>query len=328
MTGSAGYLGTSLIRELREAVPDVEVIGLDKKPQPNEVDYEFHQFDLLRDDLSAIMNKKKPDTVIHLAFQMQMSHSSSAMRRLNVEGSQRVLDGVVANRPKRLMVCSSATAFGARRQQTTPHDDLAEVNGRRSFPYSRHKHVVEGLLTDFASEHTDCRVSWVRPTTVVGPHVDNYIGRFIKGMPVFPLLSFRDVPFQYVHESDVSRAFVHLLMKDATGPVNLAPSDTLTLRELGAMMGRPCVRIPMSMAYAATWLGWHARVPGLEFPPGFLWFSRYPWTVVSRRLVEEYDFRLKFTSREAIHDMLMHGGTIRSGLRLVDYPRDTEGHAP
>jgi UDP-glucose 4-epimerase len=126
----------------------------------------------------------------------------------------------------------------------------------------------------------------------------------IMEMPIIVLLDRFDSAIQLVHEDDVSDAIYRILSGGGTGAYNLAPPDTITLTDLSELSGRPRMNAPFWLGRLSAWIAWKTHFPLHEYPPGFLYFLRYPWLVASNRLVRELGFQFRHSTRETYLELL------------------------
>jgi len=304
ITGSSGYLGGRLVEHVRRRSPATRILGLDlREPGPAAPD-EFVRVDILDENLHEAVRAFAPDTIVHGAFVFQPMRDARRMRRMNVEGAGNVLRIAAAVQPQRLLLVSSATAYGAWPDNPVPMNESQPLRARPELQYAADKTEIEQLLAAFAEQHPQIAVSTVRPAIIGGPNMDNYLTRFIFGMPFIGLLDGRDPPMQLVHEDDVVAAIYEILSHDGRGPYNVGPPDHLSLSELARRTNRRAWRLPFSLAYAAAWLIWKTRLPIQEWPPGLLYFVREPWVVAPARLQRELGFRFRYGSLDTLQQIV------------------------
>jgi UDP-glucose 4-epimerase len=304
ITGSSGYMGSSLIRYFAAHEPDVKILGLDVTPPRDAAGYEFLQLDMCRPELTDAMKIFRPDTVVHMGFVVPPMHDEKKMHAINVGGSRNVLEAAVAAGAEQLLVTSSATALGAWPDNPVPMDDSWPGRAGPQFSYAAHKVELEAMLVRFAEEHPRITVSCVRPCIVGGPNMDNYLRHLLFEMPIIVLLDRVDSATQLVHEDDVSAAIRLILVRRGTGTYNLAPPDVLLLSEMAELTGRRRMSAPFWLGRLLAWAAWKTHFPPHKYPPGFLYFLRYPWIAASNRLVGELGFQFQYSSRETFMQML------------------------
>lgn len=304
ITGSSGYLGSRLVEHFRRQHVGAEILGLDVCEPKDAIPDTFVEMDVRSPQLGEAIREFQPDTIIHAAFAFTPMRDERQMREINVEGSRNVLRVVAEQRPERLLLVSSATAYGAWPDNPVPMDESWPLRARKEFRYAADKTEVEGLISAFAAEHQDIAVSWVRPGIIGGPKMANYLKRFIFGMPFLANLGGCDTPIQFVHEDDVVGAIDAILSADARGVFNVAPPDWILTSDLARETGRRVFRCPFWLAYAAHWLAWATHFPGHESPPGFLYFARYSWVVTPQRLTKELGFEFRYTTQETLEHIV------------------------
>ena len=300
ITGSSGYLGTKLVEYARREFPGVQILGLDLKPPSTAPTDVFVQADIRSPDVTVALLAFSPDTVIHAAFVFQPMHDDDLMRSINVDGCRNLLSAVAELQPTRCHLVSSATAYGAWPDNAMPIPEDWPVRGRPEFRYSADKAEVEKIVSQFAVEQPSVEVSWTRPAVIVGPNMDNYVRRFIFGMPLLVRLDGCDTPLQFVHEDDVTSAIFTILNRNGRGSFNVGPNDWLTASDIAKATQRRMISLPFWLARYATSLAWWLRLPIHEFPSGFLYFCRYPWVVQSDRLTSELGFCFQYSCRETL----------------------------
>jgi UDP-glucose 4-epimerase len=304
ITGSSGYLGGKLVEYFRGQ--GVTVLGIDVQQPGDSVPDEFLEADVRDTSWSGALASFEPDTVIHSAFVFQPIRDLKRMRQINVGGTQNVLEMVRQVAPARFMLVSSATAFGAWPDNPVPLAEDWPLRPRHEFQYAADKTEVELLIAAFAKQHTEICVSWVRPSIVGGPRMDNYLERFIFGMPFLARLDGFDTPLQFVHEDDVVLAIDSILAADGRGAYNLGPPDWTCVSEVARETNRRALWIPFWLARFSAWLAWSVRLWIHETPAGFLYFARYPWVVAPQRLADEIGYQFRYTSTETLREIIRH----------------------
>ena len=157
VTGSQGFVGKHLIAHLRVSGDEVE--GIDRERDVTDADSMREIFDAFR-----------PDATYHLAALTHVGDSwdqASEFTRVNVVGTQRVLDAAYASVPKaRTLVVSSSEVYGVVREEDLPIRENYRVAPAN--PYSSSKVEAERVAHDVVR----CRaqhVIVVRPFNHLGP---------------------------------------------------------------------------------------------------------------------------------------------------------------
>jgi UDP-glucose 4-epimerase len=311
ITGSSGAYGTGVIRAIRERHPDARILGLDIRPPRRDRPDEFRQVDVLDPRLGDEIGAFRPDTVIHLAFVVDPIRDDALMGRINQVGTANLLDAAGRCRPERVLLSSSATVYGAWPDNTAPLAEDAPIRPRREFRYSADKVVVEAAVSRFAAANPDIAVSWTRPSVIYAPHTSNYLVSFLVNAKVIALPGGSDTPLQFVHVDDVAAATLTLLESDARGPFNVSPDDVVTLGDLARLTGRRPISVPFALCRAGSAVWWALSLPWFRSPAGIWYFIRYPWMVTSRRLVDEFGFRFRYSGLETVQQLLAAKGLLQ-----------------
>src|SRR3712207_359400 len=161
------------------------------------------------------------------------------MYRIDVGGTQNVLEAASSAGTEHVLVTSSATAYGAFPDNPVPIPEDHPVRGVPDFEYARDKAEADRLCQLWAAHHPDRAMTIVRPCIVFGPNVDNYIVRLWAKAPFSPDLGLPPQPLQFVHEDDLVDALVLLLDGRHEGAFNVAGDGTMTGEEGAEMLGTP-----------------------------------------------------------------------------------------
>src|SRR4051794_26462611 len=108
--GASGNVGTSVLQALAEDPAIDEIVGVTRRlPQRSFAKTSWQQADVTRDELAPLL--AGADTVIPLAWLIQPSRDEALTRRVNVEGSARVFEGVARAGVPALVYASSIGAY-------------------------------------------------------------------------------------------------------------------------------------------------------------------------------------------------------------------------
>jgi nucleoside-diphosphate-sugar epimerase len=312
ITGSSGLYGRSLIVEIRRRLPKARILGIDLRPADVDPPDDFHQGDIASPRQAEAVVRFGPDTIVHLAYAVQPGRDTAALRITNVDGTQAVLDVAAAVQPRRLLVASSATIYGAWPDNPPACDETTPIRPLAGYYYSAHKGIVERMVREFAEANSRVAVSWTRPAIVVGRGVHNFLADYFLGVPFVCLPDGRDTPLQFVHRDDLARATLAILLGSARGPFNVAPEDAMTHREIARALGVPAVPMPYAVMAGIGRLWWTLRLPWLATPPGLVGYVRHPWVMTSARLRDELGFAFDYSSAAAFAE-LVAGDDQRAG---------------
>ncbi|MFM7207726.1 MAG: NAD-dependent epimerase/dehydratase family protein [Planctomycetaceae bacterium] len=304
ITGSSGLYGRAVIAELRRVLPAARVLGVDLHPVEGAAPDEFWRGSITAPGFPDAVAAFAPDTLVHLAFAVQPGRSARTQRAANIDGTNAVLDVAARVAPRRLLVASSGTVYGAWPDNPPACDESATIRPLPGYYYSAHKGIVERLVADFAAAYPDVAVSVTRPAIVVARGVRNFLTDYFLGVPFLGLPDGRDTPLQFVHRDDLARATVAILTASARGAFNVAPDDAITHRQVARALGVPAIPLPYAAMVAVGRLWWTLRLPWLATPPGLVGYVRHPWVMTSRRLREELGFAFAHTCAEAFDELV------------------------
>ena len=110
VTGATGNVGSQLVPQLLEAPEVTSVVGIARRlPEARDPQVEWHALDVAEDDLLPAVTGA--DVVVHLAWLLQPAHDPDEMRRVNLQGTARLLDAVAAAGVPALVHAGSVGAY-------------------------------------------------------------------------------------------------------------------------------------------------------------------------------------------------------------------------
>jgi nucleoside-diphosphate-sugar epimerase len=277
VVGATGNVGTSLLRALGEDDAVDEIVGVARRlPAAPLAKTTWVAADIEHSDLVSIF--RDADCVVHLAWRIQPSHDIGALRRTNVDGTERLFHAVSEAGVPALVYASSVGAYSAGPKDRAV-DESWPTNGTPTSFYAMHKAEVERLLDRFEAEHADVRVVRMRPALIFkrgsGEEQRRYfLGRLFPralvrpgAIPVVP-----DLPglrFQAVHADDVADAYRRAVLDPtAEGAFNLAADPVVDADVLARMLSARKLPVPAAVARGAMAVSWRLRVQ--PTPPGWL----------------------------------------------------------
>ncbi|HLH15024.1 MAG TPA: NAD-dependent epimerase/dehydratase family protein [Solirubrobacteraceae bacterium] len=277
VTGATGNVGTSLLARLQEDERVEEVVGLARRvPALSLPKVSWRRADVARSDLVALL--RGADAVVHLAWLIQPSRDESATRRVNVDGSARVIDAVREAEVPALVYASSVGAYAPGPPDGRSVDESWPATGVRSSFYARHKAEVERLLDEFEERSPDTRVVRLRPGLCFKAPAATGIRRLFMGpllpspllrrewLRVLPLP--RGLRTQAVHSDDVGEAYRLALHHPRSATFNVAAEPVLDARTLSRALGARALELPPALVRAAADASWRLRLQPTS--PGWL----------------------------------------------------------
>lgn len=276
VTGATGNVGTSVLRSL-SADPEVhEVVALARRDPGRDLEgATFVRSDVTLDDLVPVF--RGADAVVHLAWLIQPGRDEALTRHVNVFGSHRVFDAVVAAKVPAVVYASSVGAYSPGPKDRRV-DESWPTNGIVTSFYSRHKVEVERRLDRLEADQPQLRVVRLRPGLIFKRAAATEIRRLFIG-PLLPgaLLRSRlafvspaipELRFQAVHSDDVGDAYRAAVRSDRAGAFNIAAEPVIGPEELAEMLHAPPLRVSPRVLRAAAAVSYRLRLQPAE--PGWV----------------------------------------------------------
>ncbi|MCL2818211.1 MAG: NAD-dependent epimerase/dehydratase family protein [Actinomycetia bacterium] len=169
ITGGAGFIGSNLAHYLLALDGEVMVIDDLSSGYSGNIDprSEFRKLDICRDEFLAASAAFDPDVIVHLAAQSSVSIGETEpefTRKINVDGTRRVIEAAIASDVERLVFASSAAVYGVPQElplvETAP---LAPIN-----VYGETKLAGEELIREML-DPTALDYALLRFSNVYGP---------------------------------------------------------------------------------------------------------------------------------------------------------------
>lgn len=308
ITGGSGYIGSRLVDLLSRREDTEKIVICDLAPPAGyRPGTEFERVDVRdRDGVRAVLERAKPDALVHLAFILNPSHDEHFMYDVDVNGTHNVLEAAAAAGTGHVLVTSSSTAYGAFPDNPVPLTEDDPVRGVSAFPYARDKTESDRLCQLWAARYPDRAMTIVRPCIVFGPNVDNYLVRLWTKQPFAADTGTLDNQIQFVHEDDVVEAIGALLLGRHAGAFNVAGDGVMTMRECAELIGSPIRKMPLRAYRGLARVMWRAHLS--EAPPGQIEFALHPWIVSTEKLKQTTGWSPTHTSRETFEiTMRAHG---------------------
>jgi len=331
VVGATGNVGTSVLEALVDDPAVDSVLGLARRlPKLELPKVEWARAHVARDDL--VPHFRGADCVVHLAWKIQPSRDGAALRATNVHGSMRVFLAAAEAGVPALVYASSVGAYSPGPKDRRVAEDWPTGGIQSSF-YSRHKAEVERILDRFEAEQPKTRVVRLRPGLIFKREAATGVRRLFAGpfLPS-PLLHPRLLPlvpdlprlrFQAVHSKDVGDAYRLAVVGDVRGAFNVAAEPELDPPELARILDARRVRVPESVARAATSLSWRLRLQ--PTPPGWLDLALNVPLLDVTRAREELGWQPRRGADEALLELLEG---IREGAGAPTPPLDPATSGP
>ncbi len=300
ITGVSGYLGRRLVRALVGQKEIGKIIGIDiVSPPTDEPGLSFLKLDIRDPEVGRLITEQRIDTVFHLAFVVKPIHDLKRMHDIDFNGTRNILETARSGGVRHLIATSSTLAYGAHPDNPFELEEDAPLRGNRSYPYGHNKAIVDRMMQEFAGAHPEMMISILRPCTVFGPSVDNYVSRMLF-RPLTIGIAGSNPRVQFVHEEDFVEACLLTRKRKKGGAFNIVGDGVLTAREIVAMVGAKMIPLPASVLYPLLEVLWRLHLPGVEVNRGYLDYARYDFIASGRKAREELGFFPRYTSIQAL----------------------------
>ncbi len=303
ITGASSFLGSSILRILERQSANRRLIAVDREgPAFPLTRAAFYRIDLatpsaerrLRHLLEGCGHRT---TVVHTALPGEPTHRERAAHRLMIAGSLALLRAAKAANARKLVLASTTDVYGALATNPQYLAEEAQLRGGSQSPDLEARIHVEELFQKYGRTGRDRIVTILRPCSILGSTIKNFKTTFLQ-QPVIPTILGFDPLVQFVHESDVLRAFIMVIERDAPGIYNIVGEGVMPLSRAIRIAGRPSVPLPQSLLSLVTDIAWNLGMglsPSLHLP-----FLKYPCVADGEKARRELGFVPVYTSQEAL----------------------------
>ncbi len=301
ITGAGSYWADQVIARLLAGDTDVHVIGVGAEPPgANLKDLDFIQADVRNPLFVELLKSENVHTVCHLTF-VDTVRASEAAFDLNVMGTMKVLGACAEAGVRKVILKSSMSVYGANPTNPAFITEQHPLQAMNAYGTTRHLVEIEAFCNGFRRQVPEMILTILRFSSIIGPHVDTPIVRFLKE-PLAPVLLGFDPLMQVVHEKDVVGALIHSICNDVPGVFNVAAEGNLPLSRLVALAAK--IPIPVFHLFAYWGAG---LVNATGFSAGRYWpiemdYLRYPWVGDLSRMREALGFVPQYTAEEALRE--------------------------
>lgn len=312
VTGASGDFGSCIIPEI--LARGHHVVGLSRRPHSYPADRYRHVCADIRDTSAVADALDGIDAVVHLAWTTHPTHDVAATRAIDVGGTSAVVGAMEQRGVTRLVMASSVMAYGANADNPPL---LREVDQLRPSPkhiYSVHKAKAEEVIAA-----SSVNAVMVRATNIMGRTTTGVTQEGFATPAILAMKGGRNL-FQFVHPDDLARFFADALdHPEWSGPINLAASDTITMREVADILDKRYVEVSPDRAdklLGFLWdRGWFSLDPGAIEA-----FLNFP-LVDTTRLAGEFGFDCAWSSHDCVEDFgRTNRGHVFLGARKVTIP--------
>ena len=245
--------------------------------------------------------KHRIGSVVHLAYLLNPGRRRQVSWRVNVTGTDNVLEACAAADVRHILYFSSTSVYGAHPDNPEFLTEEHPVRPIPGFLYSEDKLESESRLAEFADRNPSVTVTVLRGCPVLGPNSDNFISNAFR-KPLLPSIAGADPDMQFLHEDDLVDALAACLDRMPSGAYNVAGEGTIKWSEMAATMDSRVLSLPYFAWAGLTSIAWRLHIQSDSRACG-LNFIRHRWTADARKLSVELGFRPKYTSAQNLEHL-------------------------
>lgn len=244
VTGGAGFIGSHLVEELIKYEANVTVLDNLSTGNLNNLYKVISQINLLYGDITNSFTCRKAtsnkDIVFHLAALTSVTYSiqnPKICKKINIIGTQNLLDGCKFNEIKKFIFSSSAAVYGNKNDKCSENDIPKPES-----PYAQSKLESEKICKQYSNEHK-IQTTILRYFNVYGDR-QNPNGDYAAVIAKFrdnlkkqkPIVIFGDgkQTRDFIHVSKIVNANLKIAMQENLNGeiINVASGESINLLEL------------------------------------------------------------------------------------------------
>lgn len=307
ITGASGYIGTRLLQRLEEDRSLGELVAFDLQPPR----FPIRNISVYRQDVAQpiddLLRRRRVDTLVHLAVR-DGAGAGYRERLLALRQNRAALSGTLTScvraGVRHVLYVSSHCVYGAFSDNPVPLTESDPARGGEKAPLGPDYLVADLAMQEFAGSHPEIMVTLLRACTVLGTTDDAEQAR-----RVFPRRFWGvggNPPFQFLHETDLTRIMADIIHRRTPGVFNVAGDGVVFLREVAEITHRKLNQAPAFLAYPAAWLSGKLLRSGAG--TAALDSARYPVIMSTGKIKQTLEYRFSYTSLEALTAFVNYTG--------------------
>lgn len=273
ITGSTGFIGASLTRELLKDGREVRALVRQGSDTSNlrGLDVEFWKGDL-RDRESLRLGLKGCDVLYHAAADYRLwTKTPDEMYRINVSGTESILEVALEGGLSRVVYTSSVGTLGNPGDGTSGTEDTTVTLADMVGPYKKSKFLAERVAERFVSKGLPLVI--VNPSTPVGPRdiKPTPTGKIVVDFLKRKMPAYLDTGLNIIAVEDCARGHILAEQKGRIGQKYILGNVNLTLRDIFRVLEEitglpaPRVRLPYMPILVAAYINeGFSRITGRE----------------------------------------------------------------
>jgi UDP-glucose 4-epimerase len=262
--------------------------------------------------IEDVFRRHRFSAVLHLGRVGNLSERIEKRFDLNVVGSQKLMQLCVDQGVKTLVVLSTFHIYGAHARNHTPISEDDPLRAGTRFPEIADAIQLDNMASTWVYRHREVRTVVLRPTNIVGPHINNTMSQFLR-LPRVPYLAGFNPMVQFIAEDDLRDAIVATLDGDAWGIFNVAGPTAIPWRTALELAGARGIPLPAQLVEV------YLRAFS-SFPAYLAQFYKYPCVITDAAFRRAFGWRPRIAIEETLRATV--AATRRRGTHVA---RDDAG---
>ncbi len=317
VTGSTGFIGAHLVRELLRDGHEVSVLVRQNSDLSNIEGLEVQKtFGDLRDMESLKQALQGCDTLYHVAAHYSFwDKDKSLIYKINVDGTRNILQAAKESGVGKIVYTSTVGCIGIREDGTPGNEETPLKPPDKTNPYKHSKYLAELEAMRFAK--SGLPVVIVNPSAPVGP-LDikpTPTGKLIVDFLNRKMPAYLDTGLNIIHVKDCARGHILAGEKGRIGERYILGNQDMSLKEiletLQEITGLPAPKfqIPYPIALASAYVSQFISDYVTQSPPA-----------VPLPGVRMAKYKMFFDSSKAVKELGLPQSSVKEALRdAVDW---------
>lgn len=258
ITGVSSTIGRHLALHLLQDKNIGKIIGTSFYERPHffndfpDDKFTYIKLDILRSrDLHSLFGSRqfrnaKINTVVHLAFISKPQLRGKKIHKINVQGTQRLLDKCIEANIKKFIFKSSDVVYKLEHTNPVKLNENSELNFDPAVDQWIKDRVDADMICRAKMDNQHTNIVILRMTNIIGRNINNQLNSYFDGKLVFKTMGFNPI-INLLHMKDVIMAIKLAILKNVHGIFNIGGNDTAAISTFAELNGRICVSLPAPM---------------------------------------------------------------------------------